>query len=142
VPRGLNIYALAHFVAIIPMTVGLMGAGESIPRVQAAAVASLVLWALLNLGGIFDHRRWALPSELLRLPATAAALALRLPDVPWRSPAQTALAMAVVASWLCLLAYRREFDGAPQPPSRVIARPAPRAVALSEESRESALHTP
>ena len=34
----------------------------------------LVLWALLNIGGIFDHRRWALPSELLRLPVTAAAL--------------------------------------------------------------------
>jgi hypothetical protein len=124
------------------MTVGLMGAGAALPRSQAAAGALLVLWGLLNLGGIFDHRRWALPSELLRLPATAAALAARLPDVPWRSPAQAALAMAVVASWLCLLAYRREFDGSPQPPSRVIARPAPRVAALSEESRKSALRAP
>jgi alkylglycerol monooxygenase len=129
VPRGLNIYALAHFVAVIPMTVGLMGAGAALPRVEAAAGAVLVLWALLNLGGIFDHRRWALSSELLRLPATAAAVAARLPEASWRSPAQAALAMAVVASWLCLLAYRREFDSARQPPSRLIGRAAPRAEA-------------
>jgi len=81
--------------------------------------AALVLWALLNLGGIFDHRRWALPSELLRLPVTAALLAVRLPSGSWLAPAQGGLALAVLASWLCLLAYHRQFDGAPQAPSRV-----------------------
>ena len=75
------------------MTVGLMAEGESLPRGELVAGAVLVLWALLDLGGIFDHRRWALPSELLRLPVTAAAAGLqaaRRPmaharsDRPWR----------------------------------------------------------
>jgi hypothetical protein len=35
-------------------------------------------------------------------------------------PAQIGLVLAVVASWTCLVAYRRQLDGAPQPPSRVI----------------------
>jgi sterol desaturase/sphingolipid hydroxylase (fatty acid hydroxylase superfamily) len=121
-PRALNLYAFIHFAGILPMTVGLMAAGRSLPRSELAGGALLVLWGLLNLGGIFDHRRWALPSELLRLPLTAATLAVRLPDGPWRAPTQLGLMLAVAASWFCLLAYRREFDGAPQWPSRVIMR--------------------
>jgi hypothetical protein len=89
------------------------------------------LWALLNIGGIFDHRRWALPSELLRLPVTAATLSARLLDAFWLGPGSGGLAMAVVALWRWLLTYRRQFDGAPQPPSRVIGRSAPRADAAA-----------
>ncbi len=123
-PRALNIYALIHFVGILPMTVGLMAEGQSLPRGELVVGAMLVLWALLNLGGIFDHRRWVLPSELLRLPMTAATLAAKLPESSWRVPVQLSLALAVMASWLCLLADRREFDGAPQLPSRLVDRPA------------------
>ena len=66
--------------ATLPLAVGLLAAGRSLARGELVVAAVLVLWALLNIGGIFDHRRWALPSELLRLPVTAAALAARLPD--------------------------------------------------------------
>jgi hypothetical protein len=120
VPRVLDLYALGHFVAVLPMTVGLMAAADSLPRAEVAGGAMLVLWALMNLGGIFDHRRWALLSESLRLPATAVAVGARLPDVSWRTPVLAGLALAVVASWLCLLPHYRLFDGAPQPPGRVI----------------------
>ena len=133
-PRGLNAYALAHFVGILPLTVGLMAEGKSLPHGELIVGAGLVLWALLNLGGIFDHRRWALPSELVRLPLTAALLAASLPDASWRVPAQIGLALAVAASWLCLLAYRRQFDGAPQPPGRLIDR-----RALSADGAQSRL---
>jgi hypothetical protein len=122
VPRALDVYALVHFFAILPMTVGLMAAADSLSRAEAAAGAVLVLWALLNLGGIFDHRRWALVSECLRLPATAVAVGSRLPDAPWRWPALAGLALAVAASWLCLTVHRRVFDGAPRTPTRVIGR--------------------
>jgi len=124
VPRGLNAYALVHFLAALILAVGLLAAGKSLPRGELVVAAVLVLWALLNIGGIFDHRRWALPSELLRLPVTAGALATRLPQGTWLAPAQVGLTLAVVAFWLCLLVYRRQFDGAPQPPSRVIGLPA------------------
>jgi sterol desaturase/sphingolipid hydroxylase (fatty acid hydroxylase superfamily) len=141
-PRGLNIYALAHFVGILPLTVGLMAAGKSLPRGELVVGALLVLWALLNLGGIFDHRRWALASELARLPLTVALLAARLPDASWRVPAQIGLVLAVVASWLCLLAYRRQFDGAPQPPSRLIGGPTFRADVAESRTMAAAATIP
>ena len=122
VPRGLDLYALAHFVAVVPMTVGLMAAAREPFRGEVILGAILALWALLNLGGILEHRRWALTSELLRLPATAAAMAIRLPDTARRQPALAVLALAVAASWLCLAAYRREFNGARQGQSRLLAR--------------------
>jgi alkylglycerol monooxygenase len=125
VPRGLNVYALLHFVGTLLLAVVLLAAGGSLPRGALVVAVVLVLWALLDIGGIFDHRPWALPSELLRLPVTAALLASRLPDGSWHAPAQAGLALVVVAMWCYLLSYRRQFDGAPQPPSRVIGRSAP-----------------
>jgi hypothetical protein len=50
----------------------------------------------------------------------AGTLAAALPEGPWLVPAQVGLALAVVVSWLCLLFYSGEFDGATQAPSRVI----------------------
>jgi sterol desaturase/sphingolipid hydroxylase (fatty acid hydroxylase superfamily) len=124
VPRGLNAYVLAHFVGALALAVGILVADGSMARGTLFVPAALVLWALLNTGGILDHRRWAFPSELLRLPVTAAALAAWLPKSPWRAPAQAALALSVLAFSLWLLYYRHEFDGQPQLPSRVIGPPA------------------
>jgi sterol desaturase/sphingolipid hydroxylase (fatty acid hydroxylase superfamily) len=121
VPRSLNAYAFLHFAGALLLAVGLLAAGKSLPKSELAVAAALVLWALLDIGGIFDHRRWALPAELLRLPVTAAILGARLPEGSWQSPAQWGLALAVFAMWLFLLKHCREFDGAPQPPSRVVA---------------------
>src|SRR5262249_31545420 len=95
VPRGLNAYALAQVAGALPLTVGLMAAGASLPRGELAGLAALALWALLDIGGIFDHRRWALSSEVLRLPVTAVVLAARLPAGSWRAPGLVGLALAV-----------------------------------------------
>jgi alkylglycerol monooxygenase len=119
-PRGLNVYALVHFVAVLVLAVSLLAAGKSLARGELAAASVLVLWGLLNIGGIFDHRRWALPSELLRLPVTAAALASKLPPGAWDALARGGLALLAVALWLWILCYRRQFDGAVQLPGRVL----------------------
>ena len=105
------------------LAIGLLAVAKSLSRGELVLPAARALWALLNIGGILDHRRWALPSELLRLPVSAAVLAAWLPGGPWLVPAQASLALVVAASWLCLLSYRRQFDGTPQLPSRVIERP-------------------
>src|SRR5262249_51372440 len=52
VPRVLDLYALGHFVSVLPMTVGLMAAAGSLLRAEVVGGAMLVLWALMNLGGI------------------------------------------------------------------------------------------
>lgn len=137
-PRALNVYALLHFVAALLLAVGLLVAGKSLRPHELVVLAALVLWAVLNIGGIFDHRRWALPSELVRLPATAAVLATLLADGSWRVPAQASLALAVAALWLFLLTYRREFDGAKQAPSRVIGPLRPCAFAAESVPKVAA----
>jgi sterol desaturase/sphingolipid hydroxylase (fatty acid hydroxylase superfamily) len=118
-PRGLNAYALLHFVVTLLSAINLLATAGSRRGGELVVPAGLVLWALLDLGGIFDHRRWALPAELLRLPATAAWLAARLPEDPLLAPAQAGLALAVATSWLWLLAYHRQFHGEPQLPGSV-----------------------
>jgi alkylglycerol monooxygenase len=120
IPRALNVYALAQFVAALLLAFGLMAAGKSLARGEVIVAAVLVLWALLNIGGIFEHRGWALISELLRIPVTAALLGVKLPDGSWLLTAQAGLAMAVAAIWLFLLSHRHHFDVAPQLPSRII----------------------
>jgi hypothetical protein len=120
-PLGLNVYAFVNFVGALFLAVGLLAGGRSLARGELALLAVLVLWALLNVGGIFDHRRWAFASELLRLPVTAAVLGFRL--VGGSSPVAGRLGLAFAAAFLMswLLLYRREFDGSPQVFSRVIA---------------------
>jgi alkylglycerol monooxygenase len=119
IARGLNAYALAQFLAALLLAFGLMAVGESLGRGDVIVSAVFVLWALVNIGGIFERRRWALFSELLRLPVTAALLAVKLPDGSWLLTAQAGLAIGAAALWLYLLFHRDQFDGAPQLPSRI-----------------------
>jgi sterol desaturase/sphingolipid hydroxylase (fatty acid hydroxylase superfamily) len=140
VPLGLNAYVLLNFLATLLLAVGLLAASKSLARGELAVSTLLVLWALLNLGGIFDHRRWAFPSELMRLPVTAAILSARLPEGSWRAPAQVGMALAVLALALWLLNYRQEFDGAPQGVSRVIAPPAGHSSTPENASVIAAAH--
>jgi hypothetical protein len=129
VPRELNGYALIHFVAALAVAIVLLATEGSLQPTRLVATAMLVLWALLGIGGIFDHRRWALPSELIRLPITAFALAAVLPEGPWLMPVRATLVLTVVGMWLFLVRYRSEFDGGPHsfptPPmlDRVVGSP-------------------
>jgi alkylglycerol monooxygenase len=137
VPRALNAYALAQFVATLLVAIGLLASATSLARGELIVGVGLVLWALLNLGGIFEQVPWAFPSELLRLPVTAVLLAFEMPAGAWLVPAQAGLATAVVALWLFLLTYRRVFRTAPPDPSRLITYPPPHTEGA--ESREAPL---
>jgi alkylglycerol monooxygenase len=109
VPRGLNAYALVQFVTALLLAVGLLVAANTLSRAQLGVAAVLVLWTLLNIGGIFDHRRWALFSELVRLPVAAIAVSVNIPHGTAMVP--VGLALTVPAMWLFLLTYRRQFFG-------------------------------
>jgi sterol desaturase/sphingolipid hydroxylase (fatty acid hydroxylase superfamily) len=117
-PRALNIYGFVHFVAILLLTFGLMAVGDSLPRRELLFLAVLVMWGLLNIGGMFDRRRWALPSELARLPVTAAGLAFALPDYLGYVP--LGLMLALAWSWYTLVQERRSLDGSSPPERRAM----------------------
>jgi hypothetical protein len=72
----------------------------------------------LNIGGIFDRRRWALPSELARLPVTAAGLAFALPDYLGYVP--LGLMLALASSWYTLIQERPSLDGSSPTERRVM----------------------
>ncbi len=119
VPVGLNVYVVVNFVGTLLLAVALLAAGKSLGRGELAVVAAAVLWALLNLGGIFDHRRWAFPSELLRLVVTAAVLGGKLPNGPTLVAGQLSVALVAAFMVIWLLLYRHHFDGSPQAVRRV-----------------------
>jgi alkylglycerol monooxygenase len=127
IPRGLNVYAFAQFVAGLLLAFGLLTSAGTLPRGELFVGVGLVLWTLLNLGGIFERRRWALFSELLRLPVTAAVLATKLPVGTWLVPAQVGIAVTVVALGVLLLSFRRVFDPATSRPGRIDGYPTPHA---------------
>jgi alkylglycerol monooxygenase len=128
VPRGLNAYALVQFVAALLVAIGLLAAGNTLSRAQLVVAAVLVLWTLLNIGGIFDHRPWALASELVRLPVAAAMVAAGLRDS--RAIVPSGLALFVLAMWLFLLRYRRHFVCAREHQNAGAATPANSARVL------------
>jgi alkylglycerol monooxygenase len=122
-PHGLNAYAFVNFVGGLLLAIGLLALGSKLDRGELSVLVILVLWALLNVGGIFDHRRWAFLSELVRLPVTAAVLSSRLTGGSAVVEGRLALAVLVGILMVWLLLYRREFDGAAQVSSLVIAPP-------------------
>jgi alkylglycerol monooxygenase len=120
-PLGLNVYAFVNFAAALLLAVGLLAANRSLARSELLLLAVLVLWALVNVGGIFDHRRWAFLSEIVRLPVTSVVLGLRIPGESSLVAGRLGLAFAAGAFLIWVFLYRRQFDGSPQTVSRVIA---------------------
>lgn len=105
VPRGLGLYILLHFVLTLLLSVALLRGEKTYTALQLAVPSLLVLWSLVNVGGIFESRRWLPPSEFLRLAAVPVWLGFDI-----AIPAVTASAIGVSlisAGWLCV--YRKRF---------------------------------
>jgi hypothetical protein len=110
VARGLNAYALLQFVGALLLAIGLLVAGGALSRAQLFVAVLVVLWTLVNIGGIFDHRPWTLVSEVARLPAVAILVATNVPDCT--AVVLAGLTLSVAAMWLFLLSFRHHFGGA------------------------------
>jgi sterol desaturase/sphingolipid hydroxylase (fatty acid hydroxylase superfamily) len=107
VARGIRRYAFVQFMPLIAATfLVLLWAEEASPR-ALGVVGLFTFWTLLTVGGLLDGARWAVPAELVRLAALAAALILWAP-LPG-SPASAALVLGTVgmATWLYVEARRR-----------------------------------
>jgi hypothetical protein len=90
----------------------LLAAAKTMEQGEVAVLVVLVLWGPLNVGGIFEHRAWALASELLRLPVTGIALALALSGAAWHGVWFFGLVAVVTGFLFCLLWRRGEFERA------------------------------
>lgn len=114
IPRGLKNYVLLHFAPMLFLVTGFLQAEAAMTPAWRAISAALIFWALLNLGGILELRRWVRWSEPLRLCTMAGLLAVQggavfgWPQLAgiWFAAVQPAFALVSLA-WL--LPYWKRF---------------------------------
>ena len=68
-PRPLAGYALFQFGLLVSLTIGLDFVGESIGLSAKLVGVALIIWGVLNIGGLFDGREWSFASEAARVVA-------------------------------------------------------------------------
>lgn len=137
VPRGLRWYVAFHFVLMLTLTVGLLGAlgardvsafvlpgmsefsnaylgGASAFRLSYVIVAGFVLWSLFCIGGAIERKRWMLFVEPVRIAALSSFIVFfgtgpfGLPQL--NSPVTTAIFVAYgVVSLTWFFYYRAQF---------------------------------
>lgn len=74
IPLGLSLYTLFQFVPALLLAIGFLRSAGDMEWLQRAGAAAMIFWALLNFGGIFELRKWVLPSEIARLVVLSATL--------------------------------------------------------------------
>lgn len=107
-PRELGGYALFQFALLLTVTIALsLLAGRYGLETRLVGIA-LVVWGLVNLGGLFEGRPWSFRSEALRvLIAPALPLAVLSGELAWGAAAVLAVGIPVFA--LRLLGLRASF---------------------------------
>ena len=66
-PSSMNHYVLLHFTVVLLGAVGYLVGKNSLQTWENLAIAGILIWGLLNLGGIMERRAWAWKAELWRL---------------------------------------------------------------------------
>ena len=74
IPQGLNYYVLFHYVVILLGTTGFLFLGDGLDIAGKLLTGLLILVSIINLGGIFEKRRWVWWLEHARLLASAILL--------------------------------------------------------------------
>lgn len=121
--RGsMNLYVLVQFfLATLPVAVYLMASARSFPsKWEIVLPAAYVIGSLTSLGAIFEHRRWTLFSEPLRLAALTWGIAQRTADTRWWPALALATGVLSVLSVGWLVWLRGQLDNAPLVPSRIL----------------------
>jgi sterol desaturase/sphingolipid hydroxylase (fatty acid hydroxylase superfamily) len=110
VPATVTAYAVFQFVLVLVVAnVILLAADRHAPRRELVVPSLFVLWSLVNLGGIFELRRWAFWSELPRTLVLAAGVYATALDSEWFVPAMLAGLLVAAVSILWLLGCRGAF---------------------------------
>lgn len=109
IPNGLNYYILVQFVIMLLGATLFLFSAEGLELAWRVLLAVLLIWMLVDLGAMFEKRRWAMFSEPARLVVSAAAVVLL-----FMGGAQFGLAIGVSLTLLLVslawfLSYRQVF---------------------------------
>ncbi len=134
--RRANSYVVAQFAVALVVAVAVMVlARRTSSRMTLAPATLVVVWSLVNFGGLFERKQWVTWSECVRLLALVGLVV----SVSWPGGSAAWIVAATVvwglASGARLLQFRGELDDTPPVPSRVVeplaAPPSFRTVATN-----------
>ncbi len=87
VPAGLNYYILMQYVLLLAATSYFLFNLRDYPMGQQVAISAFIVIGIMNLGGLFEKRRWAFLSEggkwFLLLAASVWLAVLGTLTIPW-----------------------------------------------------------
>lgn len=110
---GLTNYAFFQFVLVLLGTTLFLVLHAKPPFEKnwplIILAATLIIFSLTNIGGIFERKNWVTPLEYLRLPAVGALVVLLLKGTAFFSVALIGTSVITLLSLLWFTKYRGEF---------------------------------
>lgn len=106
-PHGLNNYVMLHFVILLIGTTAFLFEYQDLSFAENAAITALIILSLVNMGGIFEGRRWVFAMEMTRLLSVVIAPALLLQGSGMMVPVVVSAALLAASSAAWLSTYRR-----------------------------------
>ena len=110
-PEALDRYVLVHFVAAMVLAFLYLFRFGTLEPEWKAALGLLLIWSVLNLGAIFEGRRWLPVSEVARLMAAVALIAV-VARTPGLLVGLGVAGIAAILSAIWLFRYRNHFIAA------------------------------
>jgi hypothetical protein len=99
VPLGLNYYILFQYLLVLGITSGFLFNLDKFSRIQQILIAGFIVLSTMNVGGLFDKRRWAFVLEASRW-VLLAALIFYLGFASWLVPGTVLIISIVSIYWL------------------------------------------
>lgn len=108
-PRGLNLYVLLHFVFLLIGTTIFLFKFKDFPLWLNIGLTTLVVFSVVNIGGVFEGKRWVFASEIVRLLAVVVTFGFLMQGQPNFALVIGISIFMMIASIAWLAQYRNEF---------------------------------
>ncbi len=112
IPNGLNYYILIHYLIILISATGFLFMSNALNWSAKLLMAALIIFALVNLGGLFEKKWWVFLTENVRLLAFSALFVVLLNGYLGTPMAIVIAAVYLMTSALWLNVYRKIFEQA------------------------------
>jgi sterol desaturase/sphingolipid hydroxylase (fatty acid hydroxylase superfamily) len=98
-------YVFFQFLLVLVGTSLFLFSFEAMPWLERTVDVFLILWSVINIGGILDQKKWVFVSEMIRLIVIAGALLYMIPSLDWMLKAGIVGLMMI--SFMIYLTFKR-----------------------------------
>lgn len=102
IPVSLSYYVLMQYFLVLTGTTLFLFSAENMPVYVQIAIAVLIIVSVINMGAIFEKKRWVWYAEMIRLASLPVLFAVlfNMLSVMWVILAVSVLLFAVSTAWL------------------------------------------